>query len=148
MAITAGSRTQAVAVLRKLPVFTGLVDTEYSRIFGVCKSTFIHPDDVLFREGDNGSSLYILLSGEIEISIEGRGVVHVMKAGEVLGEIGLVCRHDRTGSAIARKHCMLLELDAETLHNLLGRNPRIGYVIMKNIATTLAERLTEENKKH
>ncbi|GAB4269675.1 MAG: hypothetical protein Kow0092_23820 [Deferrisomatales bacterium] len=145
MADHAATKARAVAVLKKLPAFRGLADHEYFDVFEVCRSRFVHSGEILFREGDRAGSLFILLNGAMEILVEGRGLVHVMQAGEVLGEMGLVCDDVRTASAVARDSCMLLELDADRLHALMEQKPRIGYVIMGNLAAILAARLKKEN---
>ena len=59
---------------------------------------------VIFKEGSPGDWVYVILSGEVEISkvIEGRSVViEVLKAGEVFGELGFLGGINRTAAARA-----------------------------------------------
>lgn len=141
------ARAKAVKILKKISAFDGLKDEEYSRVLAMCSSAAAKQGDVLFNQGDDGSSLYILLSGEININVEGVGTVHVMKTGEIVGEIGLVKRIPRTATAVVTKDSVLLQLYAEILHDVVKKYPQIGYVIMKNVAKILAERLSQTNKK-
>ena len=140
------ARAKAVQILKKLPVFQGLLEDEYFKVLSMCSSKAAKAGDVLFEQGDDGNSMYILLAGEIDINITGAGTVHVMQSGEVVGEIGLVTKTSRTASAIIKKDSILLQLYAEILHEVVKKHPRIGYIIMLNIAKILAERLKVQNK--
>jgi len=140
------ARAKAVKILKKIPVLAGLQDKEYQTVLAMCSSTVIKKGEILFEQGDDGSSMYILLNGEIDINVEGVGTVHVMKSGEVLGEIGLVKKIARTAGAVTKEDCILLELYSEILHQVVKKQPRVGYIIMRNIGRILADRLDQSNK--
>ncbi len=141
------ARARAVPILKKLPLFQGLVEDELLKVLGMCKATQLAAGERLFEQGEAGASLYILLAGRMEIIVEGKGVVHVMGPGEVVGEIGLVCsRFRRTAAAQAVEDCVLLHLYADIFHETVKSYPRLGYVIMRNVAHTLARRLVERNQ--
>lgn len=139
------ARAKAVQILKKLPVFEGLLEDEHFKVIGMCSSTSLKKGEVLFRQGDEGQVCYILLSGSISINVEGVGTIHVMKPGEVLGEIGLVTKTQRTATAVAKEDSVMLRLYADILHEVVKKYPRIGYIIMLNIAKILAERLKAQN---
>lgn len=141
------ARAKAVPILKKLPVFQELMEVELLKVLSMCSSTVLDQRQTLFNEGDDGSSMYILLAGELDINVEGTGTVHVMKPGEIVGEIGLVCKVNRTASAVARQKSVLLHLYADIFHDVVKKQPHIGYVIMRNVAGILAERLVGSNKK-
>lgn len=140
------ARARAVQILRKMPVFDGLLEDEYFKVLGMCNSAAIRAGETLFKQGDEGKSMFILLSGEIKIEVEGVGTVHTMKAGEILGEISLVKRVKRTATAVASADSVLLQLYNEILHEVVQKFPRIGYIIMKNVAKILAERIVAQNQ--
>lgn len=140
------ARAKAVKILKKMPVLSGLQDKEYQTVLAMCSSTVVKKGETLFKQGDDGSSMFILLSGEIDINVRGVGTVHVMKAGEILGEIGLVKSIARTAGAVTKQDCVLLELYSEILHEVVKKQPRIGYIIMRNVARILADRLDQSNK--
>lgn len=62
------------------------------------------PGDVIFREGDVGNHLYIVSSGDVEISkeIDGEKVILTkLKAGDMFGEMVMVGSNIRSGTATA-----------------------------------------------
>jgi len=140
------ARAKAVQILKKIPCFNGLLEDEYFKVLGMCTSAAARDGDVLFKQGDPGKSMFILLSGEMQIKVDGVGVVHTMRAGEVVGEISLVKHVKRTATVMAAQDCVLLQLYAEIFHEVIKKQPRIGYVIMRNVARILADRLVQTNK--
>lgn len=141
------ARAKAVQILKKISAFDGLLDDEYFKVLGMCTSCAVPEGEILFKQGADGKSMYILLSGEMNVIVEGVGTVHTMKAGEVVGEISLVKNIKRTASVQANTNCVLLHLYSEIFHEVIKKQPRIGYLIMRNVARILADRLVAANKK-
>lgn len=141
------SQSKAVQILAKLTIFNGLVEDEYFKVLKACNSKGVANGEVIFKQGDDASSLFILLSGEVDINVAGKGTIHVMKAGEIMGEIGLVCKTSRSATAVSRHDVVVLELLSNILHDVMKKSPNIGYVIMRNIASTLGSRVLSGNQK-
>ena len=106
----------------------------YERTFG--------PGDVIFNEGDSGEVLFVVQSGEVEISrhgVSGRRTVARLTAGEFFGEMSVVVGELRTARAIAVTDCRLLELDAETLEAMCMEKPEIAIRIIRRLTDRLVE---------
>lgn len=137
----ATNTARITTILKKIPVFAGLTDEEYEFLIKVCHVIQCPEGELLFQEGAPGHDLFLLLAGSVEISTSKAGTIHTLKPGELVGEIALVCRVNRTATAVAVQESALLKLSRAELDLLLGRAPRASYVIMKNIAETLGARL-------
>jgi len=135
------TRGRVVAILRKIPVFEGLTDDEYGVLIDVCHVNQYAEGEEIFREGDSGYDVYVLLAGSVDIATDKAGTIHSLQPGEIVGEIALVSYVKRTATAIVVEDAALLRLTRDELDLLLGRAPRVSYVIMRNIAQTLAQRL-------
>lgn len=134
------------AILKKLPVFAGLYAHEYEHIRTICVPANFPAGRVIFEEGDGSPCMYVLLSGDIEISTRDQGVIYTLKPGEIFGEIGLLSQKKRTATATARSPSALLQINGDTFRLLLGREPRISYAIMHNITINLSEHIIRMNK--
>jgi NADH dehydrogenase len=93
------------------------------------------PGDVVFREGDVGDRLYMILSGEAEIvrgSGEGEQVLARLGAGECFGEMALLSGATRNATARACSVLEVLSLHKRDLGPLLGGLPelRAGFEAM------------------
>lgn len=100
--------------------------------------------DLLFREGDLGSTFYVVIVGAVDVQKQRDGrpvVVASLGVGECFGEMALVRDDVRSASVVAQSDCVTLcfaraKIDAYT---------SIAAVVYKNIAGVLARRLSERN---
>ena len=69
----------------------------------------IGPGDFLFREGESGDKMYVLLEGTAEIMV-GDLVVEAAGPGALLGEMALIDNSSRTASVVAKTPCRLASI--------------------------------------
>ena len=100
----------------------------------------VAPGDVLFREGDRGEKMYVLLEGEMEILL-GDFVLETVRQGALIGEMALIDDSPRTASAVAKTPCRLAEIDRRRFHFLVQQTPHFATHVIK----TLADRLRHMN---
>jgi CRP-like cAMP-binding protein len=98
------------------------------------------PGDSLFREGEKGEKMYVLLEGEMEILL-GDFVLETVGPGALVGEMALIDDSPRTASAVAKTPCRLAEIDRRRFHFLVQQTPHFATHVMK----TLADRLRHMN---
>ena len=98
------------------------------------------PGDFLFREGDKGEKMYVLLEGEIDISL-GDLVLEAAGPGALIGEMALIDDSPRTANAVAKTACRLAQIDRRRFHFLVQQTPHFATHVMK----TLADRLRHMN---
>jgi CRP/FNR family transcriptional regulator, cyclic AMP receptor protein len=100
----------------------------------------IAPGDSLFREGEKGEKMYVLLEGEMEILL-GDFVLETVRQGALIGEMALIDDSPRTASVVAKTPCRLAEIDRRRFHFLVQQTPHFATHVMK----TLADRLRHMN---
>jgi len=131
--------------LSKIPLFYGLSDDELETVLSICKPDAYKDDDIIFNENDPSHSMYIILSGEVDITSLKAGLIFTLKGCDIFGEIGLITQQTRSATAIAQSSCKLLHINHTDFNFLLGTHPRISAVLMKNISSTLANHLIRMN---
>ncbi len=97
--------------------------------------------DVLLRRGDPGTTMLILVTGQIRIvlpSSDGREqVLRIMQPGEVLGELALLDGGSRSADAVAETNGRLLVVERDDLTAMLRGDPNLALALM----AILSERL-------
>lgn len=141
------SRSRVVRILKKIPTFDGLRDDEYESLLNLFSVRRYSAGQTIFREGDSGYTFYVVLSGRIEVASANAGVLTVMEPCQFLGEIAVVSGQPRTATARVVKDAAMLEITRERLDSLVGKAPRVTYVIMRNIAEAIADRLIAANRR-
>jgi EAL domain-containing protein (putative c-di-GMP-specific phosphodiesterase class I) len=80
--------------------------------------------EVLFREGDPPTTGFLLESGEMEVALglEGKRIVlSRLRAGDILGEMGVFDGAPRSATATALSDCVLLPIDGNQISERLDK---------------------------
>jgi CRP-like cAMP-binding protein len=90
----------------------------------------------IFSAGDPADVMYVVLEGEVEISIRGK-VVETLGPGGVLGEMALIEHTPRTATATAGSGCKLAAIPEKRFLFMLQQTPHFSLQIMRVIAERL-----------
>ena len=131
--------------LKNLEIFSSLSPEELARVRLLMKRHEVPGDWVLFREGDEGRLMYIVLSGTVAISIltSDGGELEVSRVGEgsFFGEMSLLEKDVRSATCRTVDNCLLLSLDANGFRTLMDREPNAAIKIMQRMLNTTTGRL-------
>ena len=107
---------------------------------------------MIFREGEKGDKLYIVLDGRVRISkfIPGVGeeALTVLDRGDFFGEMALI--DDKARSADAKAHeqdATVLSIDRATLNEILSMDPHASLQFLNLLCRMISRRLREINEK-
>jgi CRP/FNR family cyclic AMP-dependent transcriptional regulator len=108
-------------------------------------SKTFEPGQVIFKEGEQGSELFIIIEGEVEIrkrtSSSTTKTLITFQKGDIFGEMALVEGKPRSATAIAVKPCRMLVINENLLDSMLENNPDFA----KKMIRILSERLRKAN---
>src|SRR5262249_13148998 len=107
------------AFLAKISLFAPLDDDERAVLAQAMGDRQVKPGEVLFRAGEPGDSMFIVVEGGIELSVKDKAgqkiVLHTPTAGEFFGELSLLDGGSRTATATAAEASSLYVLDREDM---------------------------------
>ncbi|HYN11202.1 MAG TPA: cyclic nucleotide-binding domain-containing protein, partial [Burkholderiales bacterium] len=98
------SLEQEVELLRQFPIFTRMQPAMLKLLAFSSERLTYSPGQVMFKAGDMGDAAYIVIEGDVEISVPTpRGPIIVNKLGrnEIIGEIAIFGDVPRTATATA-----------------------------------------------
>ena len=99
------------------------------------------PGDALFKAGDPGDAMFVLLEGSMDVMVGGN-VVENSTRGAIVGEMALIDQSPRGATVIAREPCRLAKIDQRRFLYLIQQNPFFATHVMK----ILADRLRQMNQ--
>src|SRR5262252_6691489 len=118
------------AFLAEISLFAPLDDDERALLAQAMVDRQVKPGEVLFRAGEPGDSMFIVVVGGIELSVKDKAgqkiVLHTPTAGEFFGELSLLDGGSRTATATAAEASSLYVLDREDLLQLFKKRPEAG----------------------
>ena len=111
-------------MIARVPLFAGLDAAEISDVMQLLRAQVAQPGEVIVRAGEPAHSMYFIAAGEVEIDLKRERVR--LGVGQFFGEVAVLRRVRRSATAVALGRTNLLVLDAQDLHALMERNPRIA----------------------
>lgn len=102
----------------------------------------VPPGVVVFKEGEPGKDMYVLLQGTAEVSLGG-DVVEIAQPGALLGEMALVDSSRRSATVITSTTCRFVSIDARQFDLLVRESPEFARHVMR----VMAERLRHMNER-
>ncbi len=138
------SDTQKMELFRE----QGLSASELQLLTTFSQEERFRHGEVIFREGDPGDRLYIVLDGQVRISkfIPGVGeeALAILDRGEFFGEMALVDGAPRSADAIAHSEtATVLAIDQRVLADILSRDPESALRFLRILGRILSRRLRE-----
>jgi len=118
------------------------------KFMDICRMVSHEKGDILFHENDEARHFYILLNGQVKLSVGGGGqvVYDIGQNGEAFGWSSLIGRDVYSASAECVEPTKLLVADRKKLGKILEDDPASGLIFLKQLAATLGNRLMETYK--
>jgi len=136
-----------VPLLKKVEILSNLSESQLEKVAELCREQTCNADDIIFKENDKSSELYLIQDGlvEITLSVPEPGMeqsIVTLGKGQIFGEVALVDEGPRTASArcIADGTRLWVAKRADFI-SLCEKDTGIGFLVMKNIAADLSFKL-------
>lgn len=98
----------------------------------------VHAGKTLFREGDVGQVMYVLITGEAVVQIRDL-VLEQVGSGAILGEMAVVDGSPRSATVTAKTDCTFTVIDQKRFQFLVDESPRFAIDVMKVMAQRLRQ---------
>ncbi|MBW4475674.1 MAG: cyclic nucleotide-binding domain-containing protein [Tolypothrix brevis GSE-NOS-MK-07-07A] len=128
--------------VRQVPIFEKLRDDFIVRLASVMDELSFPANYAIFKQGEEGRSLYIVVSGKVQVHIGNKLLAEVPK-GKYFGEMAVFDTEPRSASATTLETCECLELTQEQLYDAIEETPEIAV----NIIRELSSRIRQLNQK-
>jgi hypothetical protein len=135
------STVERVIFLKGIPFFQDMTMEQLKVLAAICEETSYASNRHVFQKGDNGGTLYVIVSGQVGIEREKRKgvVVRVETLGPraYFGEVNLFDDSRYSASAIALQDTLILQLNREPLIALARQNPDMSLKLINVLSQRL-----------
>ncbi len=131
-----------VNVLRQVPLFSCIVVARLKKLAFSSQRVHFEKGEALFRQGDDADQAYIIISGNADVLTDSpTGPIHiaVIPAGNVVGEIALLCGGSRRATVRAAEPLDVLAIDNKYFMRLISEDSTACAGMMRVLAERLAE---------
>jgi len=134
-------RSERVRLLGRSSMFQHMRPEDLATLAARAKDRPMRSGEVLFRRGDPGTIMLVILVGQIRIALPSRDgreqVLRMMQPGDVLGEMALLDGGSRTADAVAETNGRLLVVERDDFLSVLRTDPNFAVAV----TTMLSHRL-------
>ena len=113
-------------LLQDITLFEALGAEQVAELATHLRPRSLEPEEVLFAQGGTEATLFIIVSGILQISqhteFSGRRTAGFIGAGDYIGEVSLLTGAPYGATATARTHCVVYGLDCKVIKPLLAAN--------------------------
>ncbi len=136
-------------ILSQVQLFEGIDDDALSSLYALAIPLKVEQGQYVFKEGSLGHQFYVILTGNIQISIMNRRtnqspeeiILTTLGSNEIFGEFSIFDESPRSASAIAIESTSLLEFHKADLMDAFESNMQLEILIMRNLGKILCSRL-------
>ncbi|MDX2231636.1 MAG: Crp/Fnr family transcriptional regulator [Leptolyngbyaceae cyanobacterium bins.349] len=136
------SSFERLLFIREVPIFKELRDEFLVRLASVMDELAFPTSHTIFTKGQEGRSLYIVVSGKVKVHIDDHALVE-LEQGACFGEMSLFDAEPRSASVTTLAPSECLVLTQQQLYEAIEETPGIAV----NIIRLLSRRIRELNEK-
>jgi len=133
-----------IKLLKSMPIFGGIKADTLEFLLPFCQTVSVAKNDFFFREGDDGTSMYVLENGAAAVEKSWQGHDHLlqtMKAGDCFGEMAVMDMGARSASVRALEECAAIEISAANLYKVYAHDLKQFAMIQMNMGREVCRRL-------
>ena len=139
-------RARNIDIIVDIPFFDKITEDDLNVIADHLIFMEIDKDEILFKEGDKGDSVYFVVAGELEVikatnTPAKKVVITTIHKNRPIGEMSIIDSTPRSATVKALSKTSLLSLSKNSFDLILEKRPRIGIEILKKIARLMSMNL-------
>jgi signal transduction histidine kinase len=128
-----------VTALRRSRMFAELPDEDVAALARVSRRVDLEPGEVLLEEGSPPDAMYVVTSGDLEVTRRAPGaplLLNVVGPGDLIGELGVAHGRPRSATVRARTPAQVQRIGASALDRLLA-HPRSARALLVSMSRRL-----------
>ncbi|MCP4417873.1 MAG: Crp/Fnr family transcriptional regulator [Chloroflexi bacterium] len=133
-----GQAMKTIRFLKEIPLFQELSTQQLQAISQDVQPRHFGRGDIIFREGDPGQVLYLVLSGHVRIYVNGldgseTSVILFGRPGDIFGELAVIDGLPRSATAVSLDKTTLYTISRESFRQHMLRYPQLALNFMKEL---------------
>ena len=137
------STVERMIVLKKVALFSTITVDHLQAVATICEERFFSKGDVMFRRGDPGNELFIVVEGEVRIGLHnndetGFQELAVYKENSYFGEMTLFQDLPRSAAAVAVSDVLVLTVRGAVLIGLMREYPDLAVALLRTVSGHLS----------
>jgi len=137
-------------LLRRVKILANLQDLQLAHLCDFIDVEEVPSFSILFKQGDVGDAMYLVIAGELRARTTINGVESIMatfRAGDFFGDMALFDNGPRSADVVANMDSSLLKISAENFYRMIREAPGLAAPFLQATVRTLSSRIRADNKR-
>lgn len=135
------STVEKVLFLKSIDLFSQIPGEDLAQIAQITDEVHYEEGDEIFREGEPGDSLFLVIEGKVRVHRGGQSVAELGQR-QVFGEMALLDSEPRSASVSAVSDLTLLKIARDDFNEILAEKAEIAQGIIKVLTRRLRNTLS------
>ncbi len=134
---------ERVLKLRAVPLFAELSPDDLKQIAEIAREEWYHDGEIIYREGEEGNEMLIIVAGETSIIKGAAGaekLLAIRKEGDIIGEMAVIDSAHRYATVRAKGEVRALVISGEMFKTILRDRPEVSLSALRTLSRRLRER--------
>ena len=133
---------ERILLLREIPIFADLSPEDLKLIAEIAREEWYPRNTVIFREGEDGNMMFIIVEGQLQVLRDVNGTEQVLAQrgpGDFVGEMAIIESAPRSATLAAQTDVRGLAIDGETFKGILRERPDVSFAVLRSVSRRLRE---------
>ena len=142
--------TNTLDLLKRVDIFYQVPEAVLLELLATAETTGVEKGEVIFREGEPGGTMYLVVSGAVELTkavkADQAQRLALLDRGQIFGELSLFDDLPRSATAQAFVKTTLLRFPADAVNRLLDEQAALAPQLLRNLVKKLSLRLRDADE--
>ena len=137
--------------LRRIRILADMDERQLASFLQYMEVLQFLPNAVIFRKGDHGDAMFLVLQGEVRARtmVGGReSTLSTLGVGECFGELAVIDEGSRSADVVANVETVLLKISAEALKRLFQEAPALAAPFLLGLSKTISSSVRRLTKRY
>jgi hypothetical protein len=143
---------EKMMLLRQVPIFSELDAADLEELAAIVEERILNADKDLFREGDVGDAVYLIVKGKVRVLVGGTGgrpetTINELGPGACIGEMAVLDASARSATVRSLERTRALRVPGEGFKRLMTERPEMSEAIVAELVRRLRDVTTKMAQK-
>ncbi len=129
---------EKMMLIRQVPIFSELDPDDLEELADIVEERRVEPGRDVFREGDPGDAVYLIVKGEVTVFTGGTGdrperVLSQLGSGACIGEMAVLDASPRSATVRANERTRMLRVPGEGFKRVMSERPEMSQAIVAEL---------------
>jgi len=129
---------EKVIILKSIDLFSEIPENDLLTLAMEFETIEYDKGKTVIKQGDIGTSMYVLISGEVNVDIDGK-IVATLGEKNIFGELAIFDPEPRSATILTTKDTILFKIESDVIYDLISKYSNVARGIIKILSKRIRD---------